>query len=200
MGDTGMASGVSPADRPPSQARTKRGRPRNGAGDRPDEIMRQHVDRLYHAYYRSLVRLAALLTSDELLAEEIAAESLIAVIACRADIGEQEHTLLRLHQQVVLRSRRVAIGGAARPNQPVHYAANRHMPSGAWASSPVVQALRSLPARQREAAVLRLYLDLSEKETAAAMGASQRTVRRLLASLSEAVLADLAGGSACSAD
>ena len=41
----------------------------------------------------------------------------------------------------------------------------------------MLAALRRLPDRQREALVLRFYLDLSEPEVAAAMGISQGTVK-----------------------
>jgi RNA polymerase sigma-70 factor (sigma-E family) len=41
----------------------------------------------------------------------------------------------------------------------------------------VAAALRKLPRRQREAVVLRYYLDLSEEETAQAMGVSRGTVK-----------------------
>jgi len=41
----------------------------------------------------------------------------------------------------------------------------------------VLTALRRLPGRQREALVLRFYLDLSEPEVAATMGISQGTVK-----------------------
>ena len=41
----------------------------------------------------------------------------------------------------------------------------------------VAGALRRLPERQREALVLRYYLDLSEAEIAAAMGISRGTVK-----------------------
>ncbi len=40
----------------------------------------------------------------------------------------------------------------------------------------VISALRELPPRQREAIVLRYYADLSEAQTAAAMGISLRAV------------------------
>jgi RNA polymerase sigma factor (sigma-70 family) len=40
-----------------------------------------------------------------------------------------------------------------------------------------VTALRALPKRQREAVVLRYIVDLSEHETAAAMGCARGTVK-----------------------
>jgi RNA polymerase sigma factor (sigma-70 family) len=41
----------------------------------------------------------------------------------------------------------------------------------------VIAALAKLPARRREAIVLRYWLDLSEREIAAAMGVSPGTVK-----------------------
>jgi DNA-directed RNA polymerase specialized sigma24 family protein len=41
----------------------------------------------------------------------------------------------------------------------------------------VLAAIRALPDRQREALVLRFYLDMSEEETARAMGISRGTVK-----------------------
>jgi RNA polymerase sigma factor (sigma-70 family) len=41
----------------------------------------------------------------------------------------------------------------------------------------VIAALRSLPARQREAVMLRYYLDLSEEEVASAMKISRGAVK-----------------------
>jgi RNA polymerase sigma factor (sigma-70 family) len=41
----------------------------------------------------------------------------------------------------------------------------------------VAAALRKLPQRQREAVVLRYYLDLSEEETAGVMGVARGTVK-----------------------
>jgi RNA polymerase sigma factor (sigma-70 family) len=41
----------------------------------------------------------------------------------------------------------------------------------------VLAAIRALPDRQREALVLRFYLDMSEEETTRAMGISRGTVK-----------------------
>jgi len=43
--------------------------------------------------------------------------------------------------------------------------------------SAVITALRTLPPRQREALVLKYYADLSDAQTAAAMGISQGAVK-----------------------
>jgi RNA polymerase sigma factor (sigma-70 family) len=55
----------------------------------------------------------------------------------------------------------------------------------------VLTALRRLPARQREALVLRFYLDLAEPEIARSMGVSPGTVKsttsRALAALGRLV-------------
>ena len=53
----------------------------------------------------------------------------------------------------------------------------------------VRRALKALPRRQRETAVLRYYLDLSTEEIAEAMGTSEGTVKSLL-SKARAHLAD----------
>jgi RNA polymerase sigma factor (sigma-70 family) len=41
----------------------------------------------------------------------------------------------------------------------------------------VITAIRGLPARQREALILRYYLDLNEEEIARSMGISRGTVK-----------------------
>ena len=48
---------------------------------------------------------------------------------------------------------------------------------GALGRAEVVAALRTLPTRQREALVLRYYLDLSESEIADVMGISRGAVK-----------------------
>ena len=57
----------------------------------------------------------------------------------------------------------------------------------------MVQALRALPAGQREAVVLTLYLDLTDEEAAAAMCVSRAALRRYLAAAMAALRAALPG-------
>ena len=51
----------------------------------------------------------------------------------------------------------------------------------------MVRALRLLPARQREALVLRCYGDLPEAQVASAMGVSEAAVKRHLAGATAAL-------------
>ena len=96
-------------------------------------------------------------------------------------LRDSEKALSYLRQSVVNRSRsvlrhRVVVDRNA-PKPPPD------MPSaeqGAFAQlerSAVVTALRTLPARQREALVLRYYGDLSEAQIAVAMGISRGAVK-----------------------
>ena len=57
--------------------------------------------------------------------------------------------------------------------------------------SAVVEALRRLPGRQREAIVLRYYADFTEAEVAAAMGISRGAVKSHTARARSALRADL---------
>jgi DNA-directed RNA polymerase specialized sigma24 family protein len=143
------------------------------------------VGSLYRAHYRSLVRLAALLTADVPLAEDIAADCLAALINSAARAGTPDRALLLLRRRVVLRCRHATRQDAG---SGVLQASGVLPASEVLPASGILQALRSLPCGQREAVILRHYLQLSEQETAAVMGASRRVVRRM-AAVSEAFLA-----------
>ena len=144
------------------------------------------LDTLYQAHYRALVRLAALLTTDALMAEEIAADSVVALMSSAVRVRASERTLFRLRQQVVMRSRSASRSGPSDALPSDRAGPDGGPPTGRWQDSPVMQVLESLPRCQREAVVLRHYLGLGEREVAAIVGASQRAVRRRLGALSDA--------------
>ncbi len=196
MGDTGQASGAPESSNgSASGARSRWGGQRRDAGVPADAAVRQALDVLYQAHYRSLVRLAALLTGDALLAEEVVADSLVAMINGPLGLRMQEHAQFLLRQQVVIRSRRVAhIRATLAADRPSCQEPGGRDPVPEWAASPVVHLLESLPASQREAVVLRHYLDLTDKEAAALMGASLRAVRRNLTSAGETLQTYLSDG------
>jgi DNA-directed RNA polymerase specialized sigma24 family protein len=176
MGDTGKVSGAPD----PSDCSASGHGSRNGGGRSrariADDAARQALGTLYQAHYCSLVRLAALLTGDAQLAEEVVADSLLALASCRPATKAPERTLFHLRQQVVIRSRR-----AARSRSTSRRGEPRHWIPG-WEATPSLRALGSLSACQREAIVLSHYLDLGDSEIAAVMGASRRAVRGFLAS------------------
>ncbi len=140
---------------------------------------------LWHTHHRSLVRLAALLTGDSGAAETAVLDSFVALHRLRRCGLARDDALHTLRRLVVAMSRRAGhghplAGGVQGP--PPSGVAGHGGPAGVPGQRPaVVTALRALPAAQREAVVLTLYLDLPEQEAAAAMRVSPAALRRHLA-------------------
>ena len=130
---------------------------------------------LYERHYSELVRLAFALTSDWALAEDLAQEAFARTWRGWANIRDQQQAPAYLRAAVVnlartsvrrmLRERR----GWGEPGDPG--AADLAV------SIDLLRALSRLPARKRACVVLRFYLDLSEADTAAALGVSVGTVK-----------------------
>jgi RNA polymerase sigma factor (sigma-70 family) len=141
------------------------------------------ITSLYHAYYRSLVQLAALLVTDVAIAEDIVQESFAAVYVVwytlpdtdtDTDMGT-DAALSYLRRSVILRSRsapRFPVAGETAPRPGDSPQAALRLPDSA-----VMAALRALPARQREVMVLQYFAELSEAEIASATGMSSAAVR-----------------------
>jgi len=136
---------------------------------------------MYDAEYRSLVRMSAVMLGDVGSAEEVVQESFIAVHAAWRGLRDMDKAVHYLRRSVLNRSRSVLRHRAVVDRHtPKH---EPEMPSAEQAAiirlerSAVVSALRSLPDRQREALVLKFYLDLSEEQVAAAMNISAGAVK-----------------------
>lgn len=134
-------------------------------------------DGLYREEYEPSVRLAHLLIGDRARAEELAQDAFVRVLpklATADNPGGYLRTVLvnlcRDHHRREARARRL-------PRPPERWAAPPGIPD---ASSAVWLALQQLPDRQREAIVLRYYLDLPTDEIAEALGARPATVRSLV--------------------
>jgi DNA-directed RNA polymerase specialized sigma24 family protein len=112
---------------------------------------------LYDAHYRRLTRLASLLATDETIAEEVVRDAFVAMHGAWRQLRDSERALRYLQEAVVRRSR------------------TRQAP--AHPGPGLVAALRTLPAPQREALVLRYYADLPESRIASLMGTSTRAVK-----------------------
>jgi RNA polymerase sigma-70 factor (sigma-E family) len=139
------------------------------------------VTALYSAHYRSLVRLAVLLVRDVASAEEVVQDAFVAIHGAWRRLRDTDKALAYLRQSVVNRSRSVL-----RHRAVVERYAPKGLPDapsaengaiGELERTAVIEALRGLPTRQREALVLRYYGDLSEAEIANAMGISKGAVK-----------------------
>jgi RNA polymerase sigma-70 factor (sigma-E family) len=146
---------------------------------------------MYSDHYGCLVRLARLLVQDVTTAEDVVQDSFVAMHTAWHRLRDSDRALAYLRQSVVDRSRSVrrhrALAGrnASQPGSGMPSAELRGFPSLEHAA--VVPALRSLPARQREAMALKCYGDLSEAQAASAMGVSQGAVKRHVARAIEAL-------------
>lgn len=141
------------------------------------------VTRLFAAHYRSLVRLAALLLHDHGTAEEIVQDAFVALHGRWHRLRDSYQALAYLRATVVNRARsalrhRGVVGRHLASAVPPPDAPSAEAGAlGALQHDAVVAALRALPARQREAIVLRYYVDLSEADIAEAMGCSRGAVK-----------------------
>jgi RNA polymerase sigma-70 factor (sigma-E family) len=142
-------------------------------------------------HYRGLVGLALPLVQDLTTAEDVVQDSFVAMHTAWRRRRDSDEALAYLRRSVVNRSRsapwhRTVTERNASPSRPgVPGAEPGALPSPERAA--VVGALRSLPARQREALALRFYGDLPEEQVATAMGVSKGAVRRHLASATAAL-------------
>ncbi len=149
------------------------------------------VTEIYGSHYRSLVRLAMLLVRDVATAEEVVQDSFVAMHGAWRRLRDNEKALSYLRQSVVNRARsvlrhRVVVDRNA-PKPAPDMPSAEHGALALLERSQVIDALRGLPARQREALVLRYYLDLPEAQIASTMGISKGAVKshtaRAIASL-----------------
>lgn len=128
----------------------------------------QAVAALYHAHYRSLARIAALLVGDGAVAEGIVQDAFVFVHRAWRHLRDWDEALDHLRQAVVSRARPHS---AAAPDPRGPPGAGR--PAPGIPAALLMAAVRGLPARQREALVLKYYADWPDPQIAAAMGISR---------------------------
>jgi RNA polymerase sigma factor (sigma-70 family) len=156
------------------------------------------VAALYAEHALGLTRLAVVMTGDRAAAEDIVQDAFLGLYRrwdrlpdmtaplayLRVSVVNGGRTALRRRSRLRLRPGAVADDGL-----------DEVTPAGGWGPAArlaesaearallseqertVAAALRKLPQRQREALVLRYYLDLSVEQTAQAMGVSPGTVK-----------------------
>ena len=155
---------------------------------------------LYAEHRMRLVRLAILLVDEQGTAEDVVQEAFTGLHRHWGELRDERAALGYLRTAVVNGSRSVLRRRrTAREYVPPHQVNARSAESLAMLSAEhhaVVEALGSLPARQREVLVLRYYGGLSEAEIAESTGISKGAVKstasRALASVAKA-MADRTG-------
>jgi RNA polymerase sigma-70 factor (sigma-E family) len=141
------------------------------------------VGRLFATQYRPLVRLATLLLRDPGQAEELTQDAFVALHQHWGRLRDPERAVAYLRQSVanrarsVLRHRGVVDRFLRRATEPASVPSAEAGALAAQGDAELLAAVRALPARQREALVLRYYLDLSEAQTAEVMGVSAGAVK-----------------------
>jgi len=134
----------------------------------------QAVAVLYDAHYGALTRLAALLVIDVAAAEEIVQAAFAAMHGGWRHLRDSDKALAYLLRKVVIGARSHHAASPALPGrQPALPQAGQ---PAITAPQALVAALHALPARQREALVLRYYAGLPDTQIAAVMGTSAHAV------------------------
>ena len=162
------------------------------SGPRADDDSMATVTALYAEHALGLTRLALIMVGDRPTAEDIVQDAFCGLHRRWPSLRDQAKALSYVRSAVLngcrteFRRARTAAGRAAKDGQ--DYEAQ--LPS-AWSAESaalateerreVLRALLRLPPRQREALLLRYYLELSEAELASAMRISKGTAKSTVA-------------------
>lgn len=156
------------------------------------QVAGREVTALYEAHALSLTRLAYVILGDRPAAEDVVQEAFLGLYKRWGHLRDTASAPGYLRTSVLNGCRMVLRSRARRDD--------RTPGESPWESAEatalvgeeyrhLLQAIRGLPPRQREALVLRYYLDLSEEETARSMGIRPGTVKsatsRALAALGQ---------------
>jgi RNA polymerase sigma-70 factor (sigma-E family) len=158
----------------------------------PAQVPSREVTALYKAHALSLIRLAYVMLGDRPAAEDVVQEAFLGLYKRWNQLRDTASGPGYLRASVVNGCRMVLRSRTRRDDR----AASELPWESAEATALVDEehrhlllAIRALPPRQREALVLRYYLDLSEEETARSMGIRRGTVKsatsRALAALGQ---------------
>jgi len=151
-------------------------------GDGRSELSRAERDialsDLHREHYPGLVRLACVLLDERGAGEEVVQEAFVRVYESWARV-DQPLTYLRSTVMNLARSRmrrRLVARRKVEPASTPGISAEEHVVL-LDDHQEVLDAMRTLPRRQRECLVLRYYVDLSENDIAATLGISNGSVK-----------------------
>lgn len=129
---------------------------------------------LFAAHHTRMLRAAAVLLPDPAAAEDVVQDAYVAIYSAWGRIRDRDAAVGYPHRSVVngarSRLRHSAVAQRHLPLPPVAAKSAEDTALAGFAGGPLVRALRALPRREREVVLLRHYLDLSEQQTADALG------------------------------
>jgi RNA polymerase sigma-70 factor (sigma-E family) len=138
------------------------------------------VTALYQAHALGLIRLAVVMLGDRPAAEDVVQEAFCGLYRRWHSLSDSGKALGYVRSSVINGCRTVLRRRYRQWAGPAGEPPGESAESAALISEEhrqVLTAIRRLPARQREALVLRFYLDLDEAEIAASMRISRGTVK-----------------------
>ncbi|WP_405148760.1 SigE family RNA polymerase sigma factor [Sphaerisporangium sp. NBC_01403] len=152
---------------------------------------------VFSAHRLGLVRLAFLLVGSQETAEDVVQDAFAALHRRWSRLVDHDRVLPYLRTAVVngcrmVHRRRAIVGRFVGDRETPFWSAEAAILLGETRRE-VFLAVRALPRRQREAVVLRYYLDLSEAEISEAMGISRGTVKSTVSRALKALTAKLEG-------
>ncbi|GAB6898466.1 RNA polymerase sigma factor [Kineosporia succinea] len=139
------------------------------------------VEVLFDRHQLRMLRVATVLVGDPVVAEDVVQDAFLAVHASWHRIRDKDEAVGYLHRSVVnaarsrLRRRPVVLRLAGLRHHDQMSAEESVL--RADLPRPLTAAIMALPRREREVVLLRHYLDLSEKETAEALGLRPGSVK-----------------------
>ena len=139
----------------------------------------RHVTHLYQAHALSLARLALLMLGDRDAAQDVVQDAFLGLYRRWGKLVSADAAPAYLRASVLNGCRTLLkqrSRSALRPAEEFLESAESAM-MRTEEQRAILAAIRRLPARQREALVLRYYLDMSEDQAARAMGVSRGTVK-----------------------
>jgi RNA polymerase sigma-70 factor (sigma-E family) len=147
----------------------------------PTPSVDARVVALYDAHYRSLVGLAALVVDGRDEAEEIVQDAFVRLYSSFGRLRDPDRSLAYL-RSIVLNLARKRLRHRAVVRRRTPEVERDRVTDDASASTPderaaVLQAVRTLPARQADCVLLRYYQGCTDAEVAKALGISIGTVK-----------------------
>jgi len=183
---TGSTAAVRASDLPPvgalapeaPEVRAPAGAPGQRAGS-----AEQAVTELYQAHALGMIRLAHIMLGDQQSAEDVVQEAFCGLYRRWSGLSDPGNAVHYVRSSVlngcrsVLRRRTSSQASRALLGQQLTVISAESAVLTGEERRAVMAALRRLPSRQREALVLRFYLDLSAEDAAITMGISPSSVR-----------------------